>query len=209
MHHANHFLKTYLAKGQRPVLRSLTLSEVSPEKLKTWFKLLRGVDLETFTCIRHGEQSFQVLEEILENFPKVRRLSVTLPGDETWEKDSDEIEEDEFDIDPDVVDLLSNFPNLQHLTLTVELSYDHISGLDVDLEEAAPELGQPVVGSLARWCLLLRNVQLIFKWEDMDVCAVSPIIVQYEIHRRRHEVSAEVVPPRLLDGTIFEFLQTR
>ncbi|KAJ7125342.1 hypothetical protein C8R44DRAFT_782894 [Mycena epipterygia] len=192
-------LKRFVNQGRRPALKSLDLSGIDPDGLSSWLKIVRGLDLEAFTYASDTVKSeLDVLEQILDIFPKLKRLHIGLPSDEGSDED-----QSEFEIDPDVVDILSQFPNLERLTLSVDPSYY----VDMDSEDAA-ELGQSAVEMLCEECLFLRSVQLVFESEDME-CEDNPVIVEYNIHRDERKVNAEVVAPRLLEGTIFEFLQQK
>ncbi|KAJ7496640.1 hypothetical protein FB451DRAFT_1208303 [Mycena latifolia] len=205
-------LQKYLKQGRRPALKSLDLSKVASYELPRWLALVHGLDLEAFAYVPYsdGDGDFDLLAEILDKVPKVRTLSVKLPTEEYPDPDDeDEDEEREFEIDPDIVDLLSGLPNLERLTLTVRLPYDFADILE-DPEDAS-DLGQLAVEALAEECVLLRRVRLVFRWEEMDECMDEPAIVEYIIHRKgpTGEVVVESVAPRLLEGTILEFVQWR
>ncbi|KAJ7496641.1 hypothetical protein FB451DRAFT_1386023 [Mycena latifolia] len=213
-------LQKYLEQGRRPALKSLNLSEVSPSDILPWLALVGGLDLEAFTYVPYGEPEDDVdlLTEILGKVPKVQTLSIKIPSEEYSDSDDeDEDEEQEFEIDasgisssglPEIVELLSTLPNLERLTLTVQLP-DYFADILGDPEDAS-DLGQPAVEALAEECLLLRRIRLVFKLE-MDEYIEEPAIVEYIIHRKGKVVVVESasVAPRLLEGTILEFVQWR
>jgi hypothetical protein len=108
-------------------------------------------------------------------------------------------------VQADILELLCDLAQPKHLTLTVELPYRLIDSL----EEDPVALGEPAVETLAEECSSLRSVRLVFNWQDMDECTDSPVIVEYDIHRSRGTFIVKSVAPRLLEGTIFEFVEWR
>ncbi|KAJ7496646.1 hypothetical protein FB451DRAFT_1208318 [Mycena latifolia] len=199
-------LQRYLELGRRPALKSLDLSEFRAQKILPMLAVFRGLDLDAFAYVPYQEYLYDVdlLTEILDVVPKVRTLSITNPKGYSAKHRKKEIQ-----IDPDVVGLLSNLPNLERLTLTFERPYYLADSLE-DPEDAS-DLGQPAVGVLSEACPLLRRVRLVLGWSEMDVCLDEPAIVEYLIRRKgpRREVVVERVAPRLLEGTILEFVQWR
>ncbi|KAJ7133753.1 hypothetical protein C8R43DRAFT_1023013 [Mycena crocata] len=194
-------LRKYLDQGRRPALKSLGLTGVSPDDLSPWLEL----NIDALTYDPYRQLDIDVLENILDVLSKISSLHISLPSGEEEDSDDDE-EESEFEIDPDVVDILANLPNLERLTLSVQLPYR--SAENVEQDEDAAEFGLSAVETLREECRLLKHVQIIFKTEDME-CQDNPTIVEYNICRDGGAVNVEIVAPRLLEGTIFDFLQWR
>jgi 4-diphosphocytidyl-2C-methyl-D-erythritol kinase len=98
--------------------------------------------------------------------------------------------------------ILSKLPNLERLALTVELTYH----LAITLGNDVPMFLRPIAQKLGEGCSRLRSVQLILKseWLVTD----GPLVVEYKIHRNTG-MEVEILAPRLLEGTVFEFLLYR
>ncbi|KAJ7125336.1 hypothetical protein C8R44DRAFT_875147 [Mycena epipterygia] len=219
-------LQKFLDQGRRPAMTSLDLSGVRPDEVAQWLAVVRNLDIDSFTYIPDTKAGVEVLGKFLKYFPKVRRLDIGLPVDEeNYDEDSDEekssdedsedednfdedLDESQFKLDPRVLNMLSHLRNLERLTLNAELSYHLVNELEDELEEEAAALGRSAVEMLGEDCPLLRTVQLVFEWESMR-CENNPVVVEYNIHRHGGEMGVDVVAPRLLEGTIFDFLQRK
>ncbi|KAJ6590137.1 hypothetical protein DFH09DRAFT_1140930 [Mycena vulgaris] len=195
-------LQKYLDQGRLPALKSLDLSRVGADQISPWLKLVRGLHLEVLVYMPDGDDDFDaVLQEIREISLKVRNLSIRLPR--AVYSDEEDAEISAFEVDPAIVDHLSNLPNLERLTLTGEVEDGE------DLDGDVMELGKPMAQILGKKRPLLRRVQLVFTWEAMDHCSDQSLVAEYGIHRQRGEVVVESVAPQLLEGTAFDWVQWR
>ncbi|KAJ7935338.1 hypothetical protein B0H13DRAFT_524429 [Mycena leptocephala] len=186
-------LRKYLDQGRRPVLGSLRLSSVHPSNLSPWLALAPDLDLDLLTYVPDYDLTIDVVKQVLDAFLKVRRLSIGLPI---------ERQDAQFDVNLDMLGILSKLPNLERLSLTVELTYH----LAITLGNDVPMFLRPIAQKLGEGCSRLRSVQLILKseWLVTD----GPLVVEYKIHRNTG-MEVEILAPRLLEGTVFEFLLYR
>ncbi|KAJ7125385.1 hypothetical protein C8R44DRAFT_734637 [Mycena epipterygia] len=72
-------LQKFRDEGRRPALKSLNLSEVYLDRLSSWLTVVRNLDLDAFTYVPYTRPDIDVLRQILEKFPNVKRLSLGLP----------------------------------------------------------------------------------------------------------------------------------
>ncbi|KAJ7655556.1 hypothetical protein DFH06DRAFT_1200408 [Mycena polygramma] len=202
--HMQKSLQAYIDSGRTPALQALDLSDVSsyhPGR-QVWLKLARRLPhLYSFTYASRSTISMKEAKTMLKGLSRIRRLHFVAPSDE------DEDDEEEFEeviLDPDFVDILAKLP-LERLILNVFVPN---WAFDEDGDEPA-DLGRTAAVDLAERCATLETVQLRYMWEDMD-SEDEPVIVEYNIKRTVDEdPTVEVKEPRLLEGTILEFLDWR
>ncbi|KAJ7188947.1 hypothetical protein C8R46DRAFT_1056236, partial [Mycena filopes] len=198
-------LLRYIKSGRTPALRTLDLSSLPTyaERRPDWLQL--GKQLPQLRSFKYASRSSSTVDEataMLKAFSHVRCLHIVVPSraSEFYDEDSDD-EDEEFDLNPIFLALLSKMP-LEHLVL--DIWHSPVEFL-VD-EGVLEEFAEVWVKQLAELCKALETVRMRYHWEDMEGDE-EPVVVEYKIKRSgSNGPMLEAVTPRVLAGTLLEFL---
>ncbi|KAJ7125337.1 hypothetical protein C8R44DRAFT_782886 [Mycena epipterygia] len=197
-------LKAYLTSGRTSALRALDLSHISHyfPGWKDWIKLGRKLPLlDSFTYAPRSMASMDEAKDMLKAFRHVRRLHFVDPSQGGFDEEED-LEEIEFS--SEFVTLLSKFLSLERLVLNV-----WVPNYLLNDDEHDPEgIGWAAVEELVETCEELESVQLRYFWEGIG-CEDEPVIVEYAVKTTGEGFTLEVTEPKILEGTILDFLDWR